>query len=129
MQNVAARQLMVVATVAAVLLAACGKTQGDAATSAQPVKAAMTVSATVPQALEWPLTLRSNGNIAAWQEVIIGPELSNYRITAVNANVGDVIEKGRYWRASPPTQIENRIFRKPGCGCRSRSHAGRSPRR
>lgn len=108
-QNVAARQLMVVATVAAVLLAACGKTPGDAAASAQPVKAAMTVSTTVPQALEWPLTLRSNGNIAAWQEVIIGPELSNYRITAVNANVGDVVKKGQVLARIAADTVENEL--------------------
>lgn len=92
-----------------VLLAACGKTPGDSAASAQSVKAALTVSTTVPQALEWPLTLRSNGNVAAWQEVIIGPELSNYRITEVGANVGDVVRKGQVLARIAAETVENEL--------------------
>ncbi|MBU3697974.1 efflux RND transporter periplasmic adaptor subunit [Dechloromonas sp.] len=43
----------------------------------------------------WPQTLVANGNVVAWQEAIIGPEVANYRITEVRAQVGDVVRKGQ----------------------------------
>jgi RND family efflux transporter MFP subunit len=92
-----------------VLLAACGKSPGEADASTQPVKAALTVSTTVPQRLDWPETLRANGNIAAWQEAVIGPELSNYRITEVNANVGDVVKKGQVLARIAADTVENEL--------------------
>ncbi|MBK7665225.1 MAG: efflux RND transporter periplasmic adaptor subunit [Sterolibacteriaceae bacterium] len=58
-------------------------------------KPALTVSLTTPQRADWPRTLAANGNIAAWQEAIIGAELSNYRLTEVNVNVGDTVSKGQ----------------------------------
>ena len=54
----------------------------------------MTVTVTTPQLRDWPQTLSASGNIAAWQEAVIGPEISNYRITEVRANVGDVVKQG-----------------------------------
>lgn len=58
-------------------------------------RAALTVSLTTPQRADWPRTLAANGDIAAWQEAIIGAEVSNYRLTEVNANVGDTVAKGQ----------------------------------
>jgi len=58
-------------------------------------KPALTVSPTMPQVLEWPRTLPANGNVAAWQEAVIGAEIANYRITEVRANVGDKVSKGQ----------------------------------
>ncbi|MEN9479386.1 MAG: hypothetical protein RLZZ298_781 [Pseudomonadota bacterium] len=78
----------------AILLTACGEAAKE--TSA-PVatKPALTVTTTTPQLLDWPQTLKASGNIVAWQEAVIGPEISNYRITEVNANVGDRVKKGQ----------------------------------
>ena len=56
---------------------------------------ALTVTVTLPQQLDWPKTLAASGNIAAWQEAIIGAEISNYRLTGVYANVGDLVRKGQ----------------------------------
>jgi HlyD family secretion protein len=56
---------------------------------------ALTVSLTTPQAVDWPQVLPANGNIAAWQEAVIGAEISNYRLTAVLVNVGDKVAKGQ----------------------------------
>jgi len=75
----------------ALILAACGDKPPPAAT---PAKAALTVTVTQPELRDWPQTLSASGNVAAWQEAVIGPEISNYRITEVLANVGDVVEKG-----------------------------------
>lgn len=58
-------------------------------------KAALTVSLVAPQQLEWPQVLPVNGNVVAWQEAIIGPEISNYRITEVRVQVGDQVKKGQ----------------------------------
>ncbi|MGE5472450.1 MAG: efflux RND transporter periplasmic adaptor subunit [Bacteroidota bacterium] len=63
-----------------------------AAAAAQP---ALTVSLIRPQTLDWPQILVANGNVAAWQEALIGPEISNYRITEVAAQVGDRVRKGQ----------------------------------
>lgn len=58
-------------------------------------KPALTVSATTPQAANWPQTLASNGNIAVWQESLIGAEIGPYRIAEVHAEVGDRVKKGQ----------------------------------
>lgn len=67
---------------------------------AEPAKAAaarpaLTVGLTVPQALDWPQLLPANGNVVAWQEAVIGPEIANYRITEVRVQVGDTVRKGQ----------------------------------
>ena len=48
-----------------------------------------------PIAEDWPRTLTANGNVVAWQEAVIGPEISNYRITEVRVEVGDTVRKGQ----------------------------------
>ncbi|TEU30521.1 efflux RND transporter periplasmic adaptor subunit [Alkanindiges illinoisensis] len=58
-------------------------------------QSALTVTVTQPENRNWEKTLEANGNIAAWQEVVIGSELSGLRITQVNVNVGDVVKRGQ----------------------------------
>ena len=58
-------------------------------------KAALTVTVTEPQQQNWKQTFTANGNVAAWQEVVIGSELSGQRITKVNVNVGDEVRRGQ----------------------------------
>lgn len=58
-------------------------------------KPALTVSLTKPQRADWPRTLAANGSIVAWQEAIIGAEVSNFRLTEVLVNVGDRVKKGQ----------------------------------
>lgn len=67
----------------------------SSAASATTARPALTVTTTTPQSSDWPQTLAANGNIAAWQEAIIGAEISNYRLTEVLVNVGDVVKKGQ----------------------------------
>lgn len=59
------------------------------------VKAALTVTITQPKRVEWPRTLAASGNVAAWQEVVIAPEISGFRIIDVLVNVGDVVKRGQ----------------------------------
>lgn len=78
------------------VLAACGKGDGPPAAPEQAggAKPALSVSLVTPQQLEWPRVLEANGNIAAWQEAVIGPEIGNLRLTEVRVNVGDHVRKG-----------------------------------
>jgi HlyD family secretion protein len=76
-------------------LAACG---GGASVPATPVAAgrpALTVSTVTPERANLPVTLAANGNIAAWQEAIIGAETNGQRVTEVLAGVGDTVKKGQ----------------------------------
>jgi RND family efflux transporter MFP subunit len=75
------------------LLSACGDAPKE--TAAVATKPALTVTTTTPQQLDWPQVLKASGNIVAWQEAVIGPEINNYRITELNANVGDRVKKGQ----------------------------------
>jgi len=79
------------------LIAACGKSDNQAAPpeKAAAAKPALTVTLTTPQQMEWPLLLAANGNITAWQEAVIGAEISNLRLTEVRVNVGDRVAKGQ----------------------------------
>ena len=58
------------------------------------VTPALTVTVIKPQLANFPQQLSANGNIAAWQEAIIGSEASGLRLTNVLVNVGDVVKKG-----------------------------------
>lgn len=57
-------------------------------------KAALTVAPVVPQKETWPQTLPVAGEIAAWQESVIGSEIGQQRIVEVHAQVGDLVRKG-----------------------------------
>ncbi|MCM1958766.1 efflux RND transporter periplasmic adaptor subunit [Acinetobacter modestus] len=58
-------------------------------------KAALTVTVVQPEQQKWKQSFTANGNIAAWQEVVIGSELSGQRLTRVNVNVGDEVKRGQ----------------------------------
>ncbi len=84
--------------VLALLLAGCGndadsaQAKNDAKAAARP---ALTVALTSPREAHWPQTLAANGNVMAWQEAIIGAELSGLRVTEVLVNVGDAVKRGQ----------------------------------
>lgn len=79
------------AIAAAVLVTS--RAAGDDKTAAA-AKPALTVTAARPEAGRLPLSLKANGNVAAWQEAIIGTESTGLRLLEVNVNVGDVVKKG-----------------------------------
>jgi RND family efflux transporter MFP subunit len=93
-----------IAAVAAAIVAAVGvwffsgRTE-DAGERAKEAKAqtkpALSVQAISLQPAEWPQILPANGNIAAWQEALIGSEISGHRITEVLVNVGDWVKTGQ----------------------------------
>jgi RND family efflux transporter MFP subunit len=48
-----------------------------------------------PATARLPLRLAANGNVAAWQEAVIGSESNGLRLREVRVNVGDVVRKGQ----------------------------------
>lgn len=58
-------------------------------------KPALSVTIIQPQIREIPITLSANGSVAAWQEAIIGAEISDLRLTAVSVEVGDLVKQGQ----------------------------------
>ena len=73
-----------------------GRTAGQKdPAAAQAPKPALTVSTALPQTSRLPIRLAANGNIAAWQEAIIGTETAGLRLTEVRANVGDRVKAGQ----------------------------------
>jgi RND family efflux transporter MFP subunit len=88
-----ARRQLGAALLAAALATGCGDRAPAGPEAA--AKPALTVEAVTPARAEWPLSLAANGDIAAWQEAVIGAEISNYRLTEVRVNVGDRVKKGQ----------------------------------
>jgi RND family efflux transporter MFP subunit len=72
-------------------LAGCGKNEDKKNAPATP---ALTVTTARPSTASLPLKLGANGNVAAWQEAIIGSESGGLRLLEVRVNVGDVVKKG-----------------------------------
>jgi len=84
------RRAVVLASVCLASAAAWAQTA-----SAPGTKPALSVSLVMPQGGEWPQRLSANGNIAAWQEAVIGAESVGLRLTDVLVNVGDAVRKGQ----------------------------------
>jgi len=96
----AASRVTALAAVAgvALLLVGCGDDaarQAKSEAKATAARPALTVALAVPQQANWPQTLAANGNVMAWQEAIIGAELSGLRVTEVLVNVGDSVKRGQ----------------------------------
>ena len=56
---------------------------------------ALAVTVAAPQTMVLAQTLTAHGNIAAWQEAIVGAESNGLRLAEVRVNVGDVVKKGQ----------------------------------
>lgn len=88
------------AMLALTVLGACSRQdEGSAAASAASVPAsaarpALSVAVVAAQSATWPKTISANGNIAAWQEAVIGAEAAGLRLTEVRVNVGDRVRRG-----------------------------------
>lgn len=92
------KKLIVTAIIAVAVIAtlALTATKGQ---STQPeaavIKPSLIVSTIRPTVAAWPVKLVANGNIAAWQEAIVGAEIDGLKLSAVNVNVGDWVHKGQ----------------------------------
>lgn len=72
--------------------AVAAQAKASVARSARP---SLSVQVVRPEQANWPLELTANGAIAAWQEAVVGAELSGLRLDAVLVNVGDRVRKGQ----------------------------------
>ena len=92
---------LLVIVAAAIGAGAGGKATAGAAApaaggaSAPKQQAALTVTTVQPQQVDWPLLLSANGNIAAWQESVVGSEVGGLRLAEVTVNVGDEVRRGQ----------------------------------
>jgi HlyD family secretion protein len=68
--------------------------QGQAPAAPSAAKPSLTVTVTSPQASNLTQKISANGNLAAWQEAIVGAEANGLKITDVRVNVGDRVQRG-----------------------------------
>ena len=83
------------AAVSGAVLTGCSDSTAADDKKAAPTKPALTVTTVRPAPAKLPIKLAANGNVAAWQEAIIGSESSGLRLLDVRVNVGDVVKKGQ----------------------------------
>ena len=81
--------------VAAIWVAATLPTQAADEAAGKTAKPALTVTTTTPRNMSLPQKLVANGNLAAWQEAIIGAEVNGLRIRELHVAVGDVVQRGQ----------------------------------
>jgi RND family efflux transporter MFP subunit len=77
------------------LLALAGLLLIPAAVAQSASKPALAVTLTQAQQTMLPMRIFANGNVAAWQEAIIGSEVNGLRLSQVLVNVGDVVKAGQ----------------------------------
>ena len=70
-------------------------TKPVATTTAEDNKATLSVTVTRSRVQQWPLQVRANGNITAWQEAVVGTEIGGLRLTELLVDVGDRVHKGQ----------------------------------
>ena len=58
-------------------------------------KPALSVNTVMPERASLALSLAANGNLAAWQEALVGAEVGGQRLEEVLVNVGDRVRKGQ----------------------------------
>lgn len=75
--------------------AAHGQTPDNTKPGAASPKPALTVYLTQPRPSTLPVKLSANGSIAAWQDIIVGAEVSGLRVLELHAAVGDRVSQGQ----------------------------------
>ncbi|KQX29579.1 efflux RND transporter periplasmic adaptor subunit [Variovorax sp. Root434] len=106
--------LALVVVIAAIFFVARGKPSDKAAESAaakakdgaSAPRPALTVTVARPEATELMLTLAANGNVAAWQEAVVGSESNGLKLAEVRVNVGDVVRKGQVLAVFSPETVQ-----------------------
>jgi RND family efflux transporter MFP subunit len=77
---------------AVTLLVHAADDKAPAATAPRP---ALTVTVTTPLRATVATGVAANGNVAPWQEAIVGAEANGMRLAEVRVNVGDIVRKGQ----------------------------------
>jgi RND family efflux transporter MFP subunit len=87
--------LAVVAALVSGALPAQAQSGADKKAATAPARPALTVTVARPERSSVPLRIAANGNIAAWQEAVIGTEANGLRLADVKVNVGDAVRRGQ----------------------------------
>ena len=87
--------LVALTTAALIVTSAVVRAADDKAAAGKSGKPALTVTSIQPQSASLSASFGASGNIAAWQEAIVGAEINGLRINDVRANTGDVVKKGQ----------------------------------
>lgn len=106
--------LALVVAIAAIFFMTRGKPSGKAADpaaaktrdGAASPRPALTVTVAKPEPTELMLTLAANGNVAAWQEAVVGSESNGLKLAEVRVNVGDVVKKGQVLAVFSPETVQ-----------------------
>ncbi len=85
--------LLLTAIIAGVLLLS-GK-KSNKSTLLMQARPSLTVTTELPDMRNWPQKISATGNVQAWQEAVIGSEVSGLRLAELYANVGDMVKKGQ----------------------------------
>jgi RND family efflux transporter MFP subunit len=93
-QTVLALAVLAVAGAALYSHAPRAAQQAQPGSAAEAPRPALTVSLVAPRRVELTERLQANGNVAAWQEAIVGAEVGGLRLAEVLANVGDTVRAG-----------------------------------
>jgi len=97
--------LIVLAVVIAAVVFMTRKPADKAAAAGPAPKPALTVTVAAPEATELTLTLAANGNVAAWQEAVVGSESNGLKLAEVRVNVGDTVKKGQVLAVFSPETV------------------------
>lgn len=103
------RTLYLAAPLCAALLTGVVAAQDKKPAAGAAAKPALTVTVTKPQQAELPVALAASGNIAAWQETIIGAEVNGLRLSDVRVNVGDVVKAGQVLATFAPETVQAEV--------------------
>ncbi|MDX2219888.1 MAG: efflux RND transporter periplasmic adaptor subunit [Burkholderiales bacterium] len=103
------RTLYLAAPLSAALLIAVVAAQDKKPAAGTSSKPALTVTVTKPQQAELPVALAASGNIAAWQETIIGAEVNGLRLSDVRVNVGDSVKAGQVLATFAPETVQAEV--------------------
>jgi HlyD family secretion protein len=84
--------LLLAGGAAVTLLVHAADSKTPAATAPRP---ALTVTVTTPLRATVATGVAANGNVAPWQEAIVGAEANGMRLAEVRVNVGDIVRRGQ----------------------------------
>ncbi|MGZ8260940.1 MAG: efflux RND transporter periplasmic adaptor subunit [Caldimonas sp.] len=103
---VAAIAVAVAASLATLALQARAQQAAAAKPAASSARPALTVTVARPERSSLPLRIAAHGNIAAWQEAVIGTEANGLRLADVKVNVGDVVRRGQTLASFAPEMMD-----------------------
>ena len=105
------KRLWLLAATAALVLCGAAVTLAVHAADDKPApaaaaKPALTVTLVQAQKTDISTALSANGNVAAWQDAIVGAESNGMRLAEVRVNVGDAVRRGQVLATFAPDVVQ-----------------------